>query len=63
MKHNWTNIPDTQEKVCEHGWEPMRKCANCGKVQQRETETSWGRVVKYQWLPLAGRCKNTERGD
>jgi len=58
MKHNWEVVPSTQEKIRKHGWEPMRKCSNCGKIQQRERETSWGRTVKYQWLPLAGRCKN-----
>lgn len=57
MKHDWEPIPDTLEKTCQHGWDPMRKCKNCGIVQQRYPETAWMRVTGYRWLPLAGRCK------
>jgi hypothetical protein len=41
--------------------EPFRRCAHCGKVQQRHTEHSWMRVVGYKWLPKAGRCTVIER--
>jgi hypothetical protein len=56
MKHDWEHLVNTQADVCQYGWEPRRRCRNCGKVQQRETEHSWMRVVKYQWWPLVGRC-------
>jgi hypothetical protein len=36
--------------------EPYRRCEHCGKVQQRETEHAWMRVVGHKWRPLAGAC-------
>lgn len=60
MKHDWERLADDLKKVCEHGWEPMRRCRNCGKVQKRVSETAWMRVTGYTWHPLAGRCKPSE---
>jgi hypothetical protein len=56
-KHLWHYIPVTLSEVLKHGWEPRRQCLNCGAIQQKETEHEWMRVVRYRWLPLAGRCK------
>jgi len=58
MAHKW-------EPYHPPGWsnaqlfmsEPVRRCANCGKVQHRETQTAWMRVTGYLWRPLAGRCE------
>lgn len=57
MKHDWQELRSTQQEVCKYGWEPRRRCSNCGKIQQRIAQTSWGRVQSYRWLPLIGRCK------
>ena len=53
MKHEWIY----REATLEHfGKEPQRTCKHCGKTQDRTTETDWGRVVSYRWLPFAGLC-------
>lgn len=57
MKHDWEMVPDTMEKTLKHGWEPRRRCKNCGKEQSKISKTNWGRVVQYYWEPLVGRCK------
>jgi len=61
MAHKWERLPETREKVCKYGWSPVRRCVHCGKMQTREANTVWQRVVSYQWWPLVGRCKGDVR--
>lgn len=35
----------------------MRKCINCGSIQQKLQKQSYGRVTGYLWFPKIGRCK------
>ncbi len=62
MKHDWELLPSDVKTVSKFGWEPRRKCNNCGKIQQRSTEHRWMRVVGYKWLPLVGRCEGNKDG-
>ncbi|SOC26749.1 hypothetical protein SAMN05428964_105198 [Thalassospira xiamenensis] len=58
MKHDWErHIPETMTQAESLLAEPIRRCNNCGAVQQLERTTAWGRTVLKHWLPLAGRCK------
>ena len=52
MRHNWKDIGPKRVLA-----DPRRQCGNCEKIQERVTHYLWMRVVGYQWLPLAGRCK------
>jgi hypothetical protein len=61
MRHDWEMLPSSLADVCKHGWDPRRRCKNCGVTQQRYTETAWMRVTGYRWLPLVGRCKPKPR--
>jgi len=56
--HRWEHhVPAGWSNAQAFMAEPFRKCANCGAVQQRETETAWMRIVARRWRPLAGRCR------
>lgn len=57
MKHDWEMQPATLANVTKYGWEPRRRCRNCGKTQQKVAITAWMKVTGYQWYPLVGRCK------
>lgn len=59
MKHDWEPVHKNVQDVCNRGWDPERKCKNCGAVQTREDQTLWMRIVGYRWLPLVGRCKGS----
>jgi hypothetical protein len=62
MAHKWeAHRPPNKSNAELFMSEPYRRCSNCGKVQQRYTETLWMRVTGYKWLPLAGRCKPKEQ--
>jgi hypothetical protein len=61
MRHDWERLADTAEKVCRHGWWPMRVCKNCGAVQKHEDEQLWGRIVARHWRPIVGRCKSKKQ--
>lgn len=57
MKHAWSFYQSPERsKASRMMGEPERRCANCGAVQQRETQTEWGRITGILWRPLAGRC-------
>lgn len=55
MRHEWEDVggdhahPETWMRI-------LRQCKHCLKVQEKETEHLWMRVVGYRWLPLVGRC-------
>lgn len=55
MKHEWQPLP-YESSVDDMMRPPRRKCATCGKVQTRETQTWYMRVTGYRWRPLVGRC-------
>lgn len=58
MAHAWEDyVPPGVSPAQQFMSEPWRRCAHCGKVQQRETQHSWMRVTGRIWRPLAGRCK------
>jgi len=55
--HQWvdnTAVLTISQKMSVFG---ARKCANCGAEQVKDSQTSWMRVIGYQWWPLVGRCK------
>ena len=58
MRHEWEMVQPTQATF---GFEPKRRCKICGAVQSKTSETNWGRVVRYQWWPLVGRCKGDKK--
>ena len=54
MKHDWVDYSEGVKDISYYG---RRRCLNCGKIQSKESEQHWMRVVGYRWYPLAGRCK------
>ena len=61
MRHEWKDEPygGAMEAMSSYG---KRKCTHCGAIQTKCSEQEWGRVVRYRWYPLAGRCKG-EKAD
>ena len=59
MKHEWEyKNPAPGTKYFKYfGCHDLRECSNCGIIQEKHSETSWGRVTGYKWYPKAGRCK------
>lgn len=57
MKHDWKPYADPGKTLAQSFIsEPARRCANCGAIQQHETEYVWMRVFARRWRPLVGRC-------
>lgn len=54
MKHDWEFEKKTQANFLN---DPKRVCKNCGAIQSKSSNQSWGKVTEYQWWPLVGRCK------
>lgn len=54
MKHKWLDHDYGDARDLWHYG--RRRCTGCGSIQQKEDRQSWGRVIGYQWWPLAGRC-------
>ena len=55
MAHEWHPY-EPEDKLKAIASTQHRICYICDKRQSLQAKQSWGRVVGYQWLPLAGRC-------
>lgn len=51
MKHAWEDHPPARLLG-----NRRRQCAHCKKIQVIYSDTWYGRVMNYRWIPLAGRC-------
>lgn len=73
MKHDWEVISAPIEwddkfetfRICSKKrfrlHDTVKICKICGKMQMRNTEHEWMRVIGYRWIPLVGRCKGIKQ--
>ena len=57
MAHKWEDYDDPEMSPAQRFIsEPKRRCACCGFIQERQTDTWYMRIERRYWRPLAGRC-------
>lgn len=56
MRHDWSAQTGDIQNTPTFMLRDIRKCANCGAIQEKCDKQRWGRIVGYYHWPLVGRC-------